>query len=86
MGDRVTPGRPPIELSGAIMSLLSDEPFFGQGSRSMIFADAPDNRTSSGERSRNAKVRETMDAAWFERRQSKGMSSQSKFASGRASS
>jgi hypothetical protein len=25
--DRVRPGRPPIELSGAIMSLLSDEPF-----------------------------------------------------------
>jgi hypothetical protein len=23
----VKPGRPPIELSGAIMSLLSDEPF-----------------------------------------------------------
>jgi hypothetical protein len=27
MGDRVRSGRPPIELSGAIMSLLSDEPF-----------------------------------------------------------
>jgi hypothetical protein len=27
MDDRVRPGRPPIELSGAIMSLLSDEPF-----------------------------------------------------------
>jgi hypothetical protein len=27
MDDRVTPGRPLIELSGAIMSLLSDEPF-----------------------------------------------------------
>jgi hypothetical protein len=25
--DRVRPGKPPIELSGAIMSLLSDEPF-----------------------------------------------------------
>jgi hypothetical protein len=25
--DRVRPGRPPIELSGAVMSLLSDEPF-----------------------------------------------------------
>jgi hypothetical protein len=28
MDDRVRPERPPIELSGAIMSLLSDEPFF----------------------------------------------------------
>jgi hypothetical protein len=27
MVDRVRPGRPPIELSGAIMSLLSEEPF-----------------------------------------------------------
>jgi hypothetical protein len=27
MDDPVRPGRPPIELSGAIMSLLSDEPF-----------------------------------------------------------
>jgi hypothetical protein len=27
MNDRVRPGRPPVELSGAIMSLLSDEPF-----------------------------------------------------------
>jgi hypothetical protein len=27
MDDRVRPGRPPIELSGAIMSLLNDEPF-----------------------------------------------------------
>jgi hypothetical protein len=27
MDDRVGPGRPPIELSGAIMSLLSGEPF-----------------------------------------------------------
>jgi hypothetical protein len=27
MDDRVRPRRPPIELSGAIMSLLSDEPF-----------------------------------------------------------
>jgi hypothetical protein len=27
MNDRMRPGRPPIELSGAIMSLLSDEPF-----------------------------------------------------------
>jgi hypothetical protein len=27
MDDRVRPGRPPIELSGAIMSSLSDEPF-----------------------------------------------------------
>jgi hypothetical protein len=27
MNDQVRPGRPPIELSGAIMSLLSDEPF-----------------------------------------------------------
>jgi hypothetical protein len=27
MDDRVRPGRPPIEFSGAIMSLLSDEPF-----------------------------------------------------------
>jgi hypothetical protein len=27
MNDRVRPGRPPIELSGAIMSLLSDELF-----------------------------------------------------------
>jgi hypothetical protein len=27
MDDRVRPGRPPIELSGAIMSLLSDDPF-----------------------------------------------------------
>jgi hypothetical protein len=27
MDDRVRPERPPIELSGAIMSLLSDEPF-----------------------------------------------------------
>jgi hypothetical protein len=27
VGDRVGPGRPAIELSGAIMSLLSDEPF-----------------------------------------------------------
>jgi hypothetical protein len=27
MDDRVGPGRPLIELSGAIMSLLSDEPF-----------------------------------------------------------
>jgi hypothetical protein len=27
MDDRVRPGRPPIELSGANMSLLSDEPF-----------------------------------------------------------
>jgi hypothetical protein len=27
MDDRVRPGRPPIELSGAIMSLLSDQPF-----------------------------------------------------------
>jgi hypothetical protein len=27
MDDRVRRGRPPIELSGAIMSLLSDEPF-----------------------------------------------------------
>jgi hypothetical protein len=27
MDDRVRPGRPPIELSGAIMSLLSEEPF-----------------------------------------------------------
>jgi hypothetical protein len=27
MDDRVRPGRPPIELSGAIMSLLSNEPF-----------------------------------------------------------
>jgi hypothetical protein len=27
MDDRMRPGRPPIELSGAIMSLLSDEPF-----------------------------------------------------------
>jgi hypothetical protein len=27
MDDLVRPGRPPIELSGAIMSLLSDEPF-----------------------------------------------------------
>jgi hypothetical protein len=27
MDDRVRPGKPPIELSGAIMSLLSDEPF-----------------------------------------------------------
>jgi hypothetical protein len=27
MDNRVRPGRPPIELSGAIMSLLSDEPF-----------------------------------------------------------
>jgi hypothetical protein len=27
MDDQVRPGRPPVELSGAIMSLLSDEPF-----------------------------------------------------------
>jgi hypothetical protein len=27
MDDRVRPGRPPIELSGAIMSLLRDKPF-----------------------------------------------------------
>jgi hypothetical protein len=27
MDDPVRPGRPPIELSGAIMNLLSDEPF-----------------------------------------------------------
>jgi hypothetical protein len=27
MDDRVRPGRPPMELSSAIMSLLSDEPF-----------------------------------------------------------
>jgi hypothetical protein len=27
MDDQVRPGRPPIEISGAIMSLLSDEPF-----------------------------------------------------------
>jgi hypothetical protein len=27
MDDRMRPGRPPIELSGAIMSLLSDKPF-----------------------------------------------------------
>jgi hypothetical protein len=27
MDDRLRPGRPPIKLSGAIMSLLSDEPF-----------------------------------------------------------
>jgi hypothetical protein len=27
MGNRVRPGRPPIKLSGAIMSLLSDESF-----------------------------------------------------------
>jgi hypothetical protein len=27
MDDRVRPGRPPIEPSGTIMSLLSDEPF-----------------------------------------------------------
>jgi hypothetical protein len=27
MGDRMRPGRPPTELSGAIMSLLSDKPF-----------------------------------------------------------
>jgi hypothetical protein len=27
MDDRVRPERPPIELSGAIMSLLNDEPF-----------------------------------------------------------
>jgi hypothetical protein len=27
MDDRVRPGRPPLELSGAIMNLVSDEPF-----------------------------------------------------------
>jgi hypothetical protein len=31
MGDRVRPGRPLIELPGAVMSLLSDEPFFRLG-------------------------------------------------------
>jgi hypothetical protein len=31
MDDRVRPGRPPIELSSAIMSLLSDEPFLSAG-------------------------------------------------------
>jgi hypothetical protein len=31
MDDRVRPGRPPIELSGAIMSLLTNEPFLSLG-------------------------------------------------------
>jgi hypothetical protein len=44
------PGRPPTELSGAIMSLLSDEQFLSAGaSRSTTFVDAPDKQTSSDE-------------------------------------
>jgi hypothetical protein len=59
---------------------------FGSGSHSTTFLDAPDNQTSSGEWSRNAKVPETMDTTWFEWNQSKRMSPQSKFASERAPS
>jgi hypothetical protein len=57
---------------------------FGSGSRSTTFVDAPDNQTSSGEWSRNAKVREMMDTAWFEWIQSKRTSPPNKFASGSA--
>jgi hypothetical protein len=86
MDDRVRPGSPPIELSDAIMSLLSGEPLFRLGFSHYDFHRRTRQSHESGEWSRNAKVHETVDTAWFEWSQSKRTSHQSKFTSGRAPS
>jgi hypothetical protein len=43
MDDRVRPERPPIELSGAITSLLSDEPFLS--ARTLAVQLSPTHQT-----------------------------------------
>jgi hypothetical protein len=64
MDDRVRLGRPPIELSGAIMSLLSDKPFLS--ARALAVRLSSTHQTIKGvlvSDLRNAKVRETIDTA-----------------------
>jgi hypothetical protein len=85
MDDRVRPERPQIELSGAIISLLSNEPFLS--ARVLAVRRSSTHQTIKRVLLSDlgiAKVREMMDTTWFEWNQSKRTSSQSKFASERA--